>query len=182
MGTTISKDASSMTYIHVRIATAAMARLHRVWHSYNNTRFTTKCNLYKFLIFILLYRCETRIIRNKGCINNGLISCRIYLCTSSNNQKLMWLSVACLPAVTSLFISSIIGMIVDFSIFIVLARFHNFLPLRWIAQHSSTLEGPKVEHHVEGLFWLCHLMLCIVVFYTCSRPSTYNFRSEWLIS
>ena len=60
LGTTLTKDGTCKTEIHIWIATAtaAMARLTRVWKS--NISFQTKFKLYKSLVIsILLYGCET---------------------------------------------------------------------------------------------------------------------------
>ena len=59
LGATLSKDGTSTTEIRTRIAaaTAAMARLTRVWKS--DISFQTKHKLYKSLVIsILLYGCE----------------------------------------------------------------------------------------------------------------------------
>ena len=60
LGATLSKDGSCSTEIRTRIATAtaAMARLTRVWKS--KMSFATKYHLYKSLVVsIVLYGCET---------------------------------------------------------------------------------------------------------------------------
>ena len=60
LGATLSKDGTCTEEIRIRIATAtaAMARLNRVWRS--NISFTSKYKLYRVLVVsILLYGCET---------------------------------------------------------------------------------------------------------------------------
>ena len=60
LGVTLSKEGTSAQEIRIRIATAtaAMARLNRVWKS--NISFRTKYKLFKSLVVsILLYGCET---------------------------------------------------------------------------------------------------------------------------
>ena len=60
LGATLAKDGTSTTEIRKRIATAtaAMAKLTRVWKS--NISFHTKHKLYKTLVIsVLLYGCET---------------------------------------------------------------------------------------------------------------------------
>ena len=61
LGATLSKDGTCTAEIRIRIgtATAAMARLSRIWKS-NNISFQTKYRLYRSLVLsILLYGCET---------------------------------------------------------------------------------------------------------------------------
>jgi hypothetical protein len=60
LGATLSKDGTCTTEIRIRIATAtaAMARLTKIWKS--NISFSTKYKLFKSLVLsILLYGCET---------------------------------------------------------------------------------------------------------------------------
>jgi hypothetical protein len=60
LGVTLSKDGTCIAEIRIRIATAtaAMARLNRVWKS--NISFQTKFKLFRSLVVsILLYGCET---------------------------------------------------------------------------------------------------------------------------
>ena len=60
LGATLSEDGTCTAEIRIRIvtATAAMARLSRVWKS--NISFHTRFKLYKSLVVsILLYGCET---------------------------------------------------------------------------------------------------------------------------
>ena len=66
LGATLTKDGTCKTEIHIQIAaaTAAMARLKRVWKS--NISFQTKFKLYKSLVIsILLYGCETWTLLTK---------------------------------------------------------------------------------------------------------------------
>ena len=61
LGATMSKDGTSTAEVRIRIAlaTAAMARLSRLWTS-SSIRFPTKYRLFKSLVVsILLFGCET---------------------------------------------------------------------------------------------------------------------------
>ena len=61
LGATLCKDGTCFAEIRMRIvsATAAMARLNRIWRC-NSISFTSQFKLYKSLVtFILLYGCKT---------------------------------------------------------------------------------------------------------------------------
>lgn len=59
LGMTISKNGSCTADVHIQMmhATAAMARLNKIWDS-RSVSFRTKFRLYKPLVSVLMYSCK----------------------------------------------------------------------------------------------------------------------------
>lgn len=57
LGATIPKDGSSTADVCIRIVTAAITRLYRIWYS-NAVRVTIMHNCMSFILPVLLYGCE----------------------------------------------------------------------------------------------------------------------------